>query len=145
MMPVPCPCCGAYSLTHEAETTSLLAVCDVLVLKALETMGKWILRAERRRFSLFGDRPYHEAHTVWQPEELVVNKALKGAWDVVPALLTTHGCCNITAVQVTEMLNSYVHDLVITGTTHDIHELSYRFTDRLSIPVYLHEEDCVDA
>lgn len=140
-LPAPCPCCGAYSLAHENQTTALLAVCDVLVMKALETMGKWILRAERKRFNQFGDRPYHDAHTVWQPEDPVVSKALRGAWDVVPALMTTHGCCDITPVQVTEMLDSYVHDLVITGTNHHIEELAYRFNTRLGMPVHLYVEE----
>lgn len=136
-IPAPCPVCGAYSILHERQTSALLAVCDVLVLKALEAMGKWIVRAERSRFRQLGTRPFFEAHTLWQPTDDVVSKALRGAWDVVPAMMDTHGCCDVTVRQVTEMLDSYVHDLAITGTQHRIEELSYRFTDRLGLPVYL--------
>lgn len=141
----PCPCCGAYSLTHDHETTALLAVCDVLVLKALETMGKRIVRAERSRFRTLGTRPFYLAHTLWQPDEGDADKALRSAWDVVPAMLDTHGCCNATPVQVTAMLDSYVHDLVITGTPHTLDELEYRFTARLGIPVYTQRREHVHS
>jgi hypothetical protein len=87
-----------------------------------------------------GNRPWHVAHTIWQPEDDVVTKALRGAWDVVPALLGAHGCCGITSRQVADMLDSYVHDLVVTGTLHTLPELAYRFTDRLGLPVYLRVE-----
>lgn len=136
----PCPVCGAYSLTHDTQASALLAVCDVLVIKALESMGKWICRAERSRFRALGTRPWYVAHTMWQPDDAVVDKALKGAWDVVPAMLNTHGCCDITARQVTAMLDSYVHDLVITGTAHTIEELRYRFVSRLQLPVFLRSD-----
>lgn len=114
---------------------SLLAVCDVLVVKALETMGKRIVRAERSRFRAIGTRPWHEAHTIWPPAEGEVTKALKGAWDVVPAMLDSHGCCGVTSRQVQEMLDGYVHDLAITGQRHTLGELNYRFVTRLSLPV----------
>lgn len=140
-IPTACPVCGAYSLTQEGSSSALLAVCDVLVLKALETAGKWIVRSDRSRFRTLGTRPYFLAHTLWQPEEMIVTKALRGAWDVVPALLDGHGCCGVTSRQVTEMLDGYVHDLVITGTAHTLRELSYRFSDRLGLPVYLKESE----
>jgi hypothetical protein len=121
------------------QGSALLAVCDVLVIKALETMGKWIVRADRSRFNAFGSRPWHTAHTMWQPDDEVVSKALRGAWDVVPAMLDNHGCCGVASGQVTEMLDSYVHDLVITGTPHTIGELQYRFHFALDLTVYLRD------
>ena len=33
------------------------------------------------------------------------------------------------------MLDSYVRDLVITGTVHTLDELEYRFSTRLNLPV----------
>lgn len=140
-VPSPCPVCGAYSLAPEGSASALLAVCDVLVIKALEAMGKWIVRASRERFRVLGTRPWYVAHTLWQPEEAIVSKALKGAWDVVPAMLDHHGCCGVTARQVTEMLDSYVHDLAITGTLHNMADLHYRFETYLGLPVYLKEAD----
>lgn len=137
-LPTPCPVCGAYSLAPEREVSTLLAVSDVLVYKALESMGKSILRSSRGRFKMLGSRPVHEAHTVWQADDSTVDKVLKRAWDVVPALLDTHGCCGVTSLQVTQTLDDYVHDLVVTGTAHTLDELSYRYTSRLGLPVYDH-------
>jgi hypothetical protein len=65
----------------------------------------------------------------------MIDKALTGAWDVVPALLTEHGCCNVTAVQVTRTLDAYVRDLLLTGTPHQLGELRYRFEAHLGIPL----------
>jgi hypothetical protein len=112
---------------------ALLAVCDVLVVKALEKVGYWIVRAARERHRVMGARPYYLAHTLYPVPDEIVDKALRGAWDVVPAMLDTHGCCEVTSRQVTELLDSYVHDLVITGTAHTQHEIHYRFTSRLGI------------
>jgi hypothetical protein len=137
-----CQACGA--ATHD-EANSLLAVCDVLCFKALESMGKWIVRADRSRFAALGQRPFHLAHTLWPPDEPVVDKALKGAWDVVPAMLDTHGCCGVTSSRVTAMLDSYVHDLVITGTPHSLNQLRYRFETRLGLPVWTDAREPVDA
>jgi hypothetical protein len=131
----PCPCCGAAD--GAVASPVLLAVCDVLCVKALETMGKWIVRADRARFheiSLAG-LPLHQAHTRWQVTDLIVDKALRGAWDVIPAMLSSHGCCGVTADDVTACLNEYVHDLAITGTPHALAELHYRFETRLHLPV----------
>jgi hypothetical protein len=136
-IPSACPVCGAYSLAPDGDSSALLAVCDVLVLKALEKVGNWIIRADRSRHRKMGTRPPYVAHTIWPPTDEIVTKALKGAWDVVPALMDGHGCCGATSRQITVMLDGYVHDLVITGTAHELAELSYRFTDRLGLPVYL--------
>lgn len=135
-VPGPCPVCGAVSLAPVQQRSTLLAVCDVLVLKALEKLGNYIVRAERARYNLMRSKPRYEAHTLWPGSDEMVAKALKGAWDVVPLLLDTHGCCGVTGLQVTAMLNSYVHDLAITGTHHDIAELQYRFETELGLPVF---------
>lgn len=118
----------------------MLAVCDVLAVGALRTVGKYLVRAERSRYRAMGTRPWHVAHTLFPPapaDEGVVDKALRDAWDVVPALLAVHGTCEVTPVQVTAVLDSYVHDLVVTGTEHDLGELAYRLQSRLGLPVYL--------
>lgn len=142
-IPGPCPCCGGVTLAPAAQRSTLLAVCDVLVLKALERLGNAIVRgggvsrSERPvRRAKFAARPLYTAHVEWPASEPVVDRILHGAWDVVPALLDTHGCCDITAMQVTAMLDEYVHDLAITGTVHRISELQYRFETRLGLPVY---------
>lgn len=129
-----CPCCGSYPSTGLAAPASpLFAVCDVLVVKALEKAGHRIVRQGRNRHQQMNGRPYMMAHTLWRPTPEEVVKALKGAWDVVPVLLNAHGCCNITARQTQVMLDEYVTDLLITGTHHDSAELRYRFETRLGI------------
>jgi hypothetical protein len=136
-LPSPCPVCGAMSLAPAERTTTLLAVCDVLTLKALEALGKYIVRVEGARYRVLTSHgwPYTMAHTIWQAPDRMVDKALRGAWDVVPPVVSLHGCCDITAESVVCTLDEYVHDLAITGTPHRIDELAYRFDTRLGLPV----------
>lgn len=138
-IPTACPVCGAYSLSPQTQVSTLVAVCDVLVHKALEAAGKFIVRAQRSRFNQLGSRPFYEAHTLWQADDQIVSKALKNAWDVVPALIDVHGCCGVSAATITATLDQYVHDLVVTGTSHDLDELMYRFQS-VGLPVYDHRE-----
>ena len=139
-VPSVCPVCGAYSLAPENQMSVLLAVCDVLVIKALERLGNDIIRRAprgERRHQIFGERPKHTAHTQWRADDAYVAKAIRNAWDVVPLLLETHGgCCEYDASRVVHLLNVYVHDLAITGTEHDINELAYRLQSKLGLPVY---------
>jgi len=131
-----CAVCGHPS-NHD-QSTVLLAVCDVLCIKALEALGGRILRAERARYAEWGPTHRELVHTHWPaPADALVAKALRGAWDVVPAMLAHHGCCGVTADQVTKVLDDYVHDLAITGSPHTLAELHYRFETRLNLPVYL--------
>jgi hypothetical protein len=138
-IPSVCPVCGAYSLLPEQQTVTLVAVADVLCIKALERVGQFITRASRQRYQLAQGRPMHVIHTIWQATDEQTERALRGAWDVVPVLLDIHGgCCDVTALQVTSMLDDYVHDLVVTGTPHTLHGeggLEYRFATRLGLPV----------
>lgn len=133
-IPSQCPVCSAYSLAPDREVTALVAVCDVLVYKALEALGKYIVRQDRSRFNELGGRPFYLAHTLWQPTDEIVDKACRWAWDVVPALLNVYGPSGmIAADDVVNTLNSYVHDLAITGTPHTLKELNYRLTTRLGL------------
>lgn len=130
-----CPVCGAYGGVTLSQAPALLAVCDVLVVRGLEAVGKRLVRAERSRFSRMGTRPWHEAHTLWRPDAAMLDKGLAGSWDVIPALLDSHGCCGVTTRQVTDMVDSYVRDLLITGTRHDLSELRYRMETVLGVPL----------
>lgn len=107
----------------------LVAVCEVLVLKALESSGRWILREERNRPKEFRGEPLHEAHTCWPPDdEQVIVKALRGAWEVLPYVIRTQVTDpdDIDIEQLMNTLDSYVHDLVFTGTEHTMENLRYR-------------------
>ena len=134
-LPSPCPVCGAYSLPPGERYTVLLAVCDTLVIKALEQLGKYLVRAERSRFNILGERPFSEAHTIWRAPDALVDKALRNTWDVVPLLVASHGPDAIQACDVVDVLDEYVHDLAVTSYPHTIQQLAYRFVSRLSLPV----------
>lgn len=138
----PCPVCGSYSFSADQQVSSLLAVCDVLVFKALETLGRRLVRVNRARAYILPKGSLHRAHIQWTPDDELVTKALKGAWDVVPALLSVYGTTDLAPETVTEMLDSYVHDLAITATDHTLSELEYRFETRLGLE--LHVVDCVE-
>lgn len=131
----PCPCCGGYTQLALAKPPALLAVCDILVIRALENVGKRIVRVERGRFSQMQGRPWHMAHTVWGLEDAWLEKAMHGAWDVVPAMLDSHGCCGITPKQVTEMLDAYVRRLVRARLAHNLPALKIAFEETLGIEV----------
>src|SRR5699024_209539 len=99
-------------VTHRSV---LLAVCDVLVLKALERIGVQVVRAQRGRYHQRGGQPWHVMHSRWRPTPEMTDRALRDAWDVVPALMDTYGCGEVTGAEVTAMLDEYVRDLAITG------------------------------
>jgi len=118
------------------RTVTLVAVADVLVVKALERVGAFLLRGNRQRYLQARDTPLHAVHTIWAAPDDLTAKALRGAWDVVPALVDSHGCCEVPSIDVIHMLDDYVHDLVITGTPHVLEGpegLEYRFECRLGL------------
>jgi len=129
----PCPVCGAYSQSTLSQSSSLLAVCDVLVLGFLKTFGKRICRVDRARFARMNGRPFYEAHYLWPQTKEHVDRGLEGAWDVIPALLSHHGCCGVTVKEITTCLDDYASDLLTTGTLHRTEMLRYRLESRLGI------------
>lgn len=130
-----CPACGAWSLPALAERSALLAVCDVLVTKALEVTGKRLVRVTRSRHAQLANRPWHVAHTVWHADTRLVDKALSGAWDVLPAMLGNHRAeaLDLSPQQVTEALDGYVRALILYQTPHDLRSLRAWLVDRLSL------------
>lgn len=137
MIPTTCPACGAYSLTAADETSRLLLVCDVLVVKALERVGNRIVRSKRSRFNILGQRgqPVHEAHMLWAGDVDTARKALVGAWDVIPALLSAHNAMvvGVEPAEVVAVLDWYVRGLVESGHRHDVAALAVVLRDRLAL------------
>ena len=108
---------------RDVDATALVAVVDVLVVKALEAVGKRIVRADRARFNALKGRPFHEAHVLWPTDIVTVSKATKGAWDVVPALLDNHGCPCVESGRVVTLLDAYVSQAATHGVPHRLDRL----------------------
>jgi hypothetical protein len=105
------------------------------VVRALENVGKRIVRQERSRFSQMNGDPWHQAHTRWNLDPAQTSKALQGAWDIVPAMLDGHGCCGVTTKQVTDMLDGYVRGLVSYHQEHRLFKLRLLFESTLGLSV----------
>lgn len=148
-IPGPCPVCGATSIAPAVQRSTLLATCNVLTLKALEKLGNHIVRhgGSRSLHRELGARPRHVAHTLWRATPEQVDRALTGAWDVIPAQLADFGCSGVSARQVQAMLTDYVHDLASAMAPHTADVLRRRFQDQLGLPVYdeTHEHAAVGA
>lgn len=119
-----CPCCGAYALPAIAERSALLAVCDVLTMKALSDVGKRICRSDRTgtRFRLMVGKPWAIAHITWVPNDKELEPLLT-AWDVIPAVMGRHGAApalGVTADQVTASMDDYVTMLIRAQEPHDL-------------------------
>lgn len=108
---------------QDVDATALVAVVDVLVVKALEAVGKRIVRADRARFNALKGRPFHEAHILWPTDIITVRKATRGAWDVVPALLDNHGCPGVESGRVMTLLDAYVTQVATHGVPHRLDRL----------------------
>lgn len=100
---------------HPARGGVALAVCDVLVVRALETLGKYLVRSDRSRFRVLGGRPFHVAHVLWLADDALVSKVLKHTWDIVPFLWVTFDDNHKLA----SVLDTYVRALATTGTPHN--------------------------
>lgn len=116
----------ASELAPATDNRGLVAACDVLVLRALELVGKRIVRADRSRFSRLDGRPFHLAHLLWQPEPDMLDKALAGAWGFVPMVVQSHATDHVNARQIELLLDRYVRDLVVSMRGHSVEELQYR-------------------
>ena len=133
----------SYDCTYE-KLDRLLIVCDVLVHKALETLGRRLLKESRDRFKVVPDRYRSVAHAYWPTSDDTVSKVLRGSWDLVPSLLVDYGMDDIEADRLTEVLDSYTHDLAVSGTLHSRDELAYRLRSKLGLDVW-DFEDCGES
>lgn len=103
----------------------LLAACDVLVLKALESVGKRLVRVDRARYRVLGTRPFYEAHCLWPAPPALVDKALRSAWDVVPSL-----CMHVPDIPaLTSVLDMYVKAVIARQKPHDVNDLARVLTE----------------
>lgn len=113
-------------LPAPVDDRSLIAACDVLVLRALELIGKRIVRVDRSRYQRLGSRAFHEAYLEWQPDASQLDKALESAWDLVPHVVAEHARPDVSATEIRLLLDRYVRDVVRSRRGHDLKELAYR-------------------
>lgn len=109
-----------------ADDRGLIGACDVLVIRALELIGKRIVRVDRSRYARLGDRPFHQAYLLWQPDAEQLEKSLAGAWDYLPQIIEDHADSHVTAAQLSLLLDRYVRDLIQARRGHAVDELRFR-------------------
>lgn len=131
MTPDRCPTCGQHI---ERPADPLVAACDMLVVRALELLGKRVVTRARRGRWEQTNLPWHQAHVLWQADGAQVNAALADAWTPVPEVIEEHGCCGASPAQLTAVLDRYVRDLVQMKMGHDVTELRYRLGAYLGVP-----------
>jgi len=99
----------------------LVAACDMLVLRALELIGKRIVRDERSRYQTLqsSGRAWFEAYTIWTPEPAQVDAALATAWANCDRIVAFYGYWDYTETSLRTALDGYVRDLVQFGQPHN--------------------------
>ena len=113
-------------MSRPEDCLPLVAACDVLTLRCLEVVGKRTVRSQRSRYGQMQGKPWHVAHTLWQPEPEVVEKALSDAWVMLPDLLDRWGCLSWDTAQLALVLDRYVRDVCHAMRPHDPDDLAYR-------------------
>ena len=113
---------------------ALAAACDIAVLRALELIGKRVARVDRVRYGAMkrSGVEWHDAHTVWRPEASHVDAALSGAWQVLPRLLSQHGCCGYVDARLKALLDGYVRELAYAQRPHEFEDLRRRLEDAVA-------------
>ena len=106
----------------------LVGAADVLVLRALELVGKRIVRVDRSRYQRLEGRPFHDAHLLWSPDAQMLDRALSTAWSFVPQIVADHARDEVDPEQVVLTLDRYVRDLCVSQRGHDLTELCFRLT-----------------
>lgn len=126
--------CHACGQGQPGLADPLVAACDMLVLRALEVLGKRIVNRARRGQREQTGLPWFQAHVIWQADPGHLDDALADAWDLVPVVVDSHGCCGVTSDELVAVLDRYVRDLVQMKMGHDVVELRYRLGAYLGVP-----------
>jgi len=104
----------------------LVAASDMLVLRALELIGKRIVRDERSRFQTLqrSGRPFFEAYQIWTPAPTQIDAALATAWHNCDRVVAFYGYWDYTETHLRDVLDNYVRWLVKSGQPHNRHTLT---------------------
>lgn len=91
------------------------AACDLAVRMALHRVGWRLVRAHRSRWRDLPADGLGVAHTVWPADDVIVDKALDQAWDLLGPVLADHGGAPPGLVPA---LDGYVRRLIAMGEVH---------------------------
>lgn len=103
------PRCSECGQTH-AEP--LVAASHLLVMRALEVLGKRIVQRPRSRWDELGYRPVVIAHTIWPARQRDVEDVLLDAWNHVPALVMVYAPQVPSAIEVVNALDRTTREAV---------------------------------
>lgn len=111
--------------SDQPSSRVLLAACDLAVVRALELIGKRIVRNGGSNYAAMrsSGKSWHQAHAVWSPTPTQLDAALKSAWDYIPELVEQHGCCGMDARTLQEALDDYVRTLCAIRAEHSFERL----------------------
>jgi len=106
---------------------ALLFASDILVVKALESVGKRLVSADRSRYSQRREEgiPFHLAHTRWTAQP-GVEKTLDGAWDSSRGVFLSHGVDEKTVDRLIPVLDAYTRELIRFRLPHETENLARR-------------------
>lgn len=116
--PLNAPC-----TSEEAVKLTILA--DMVVRRALESVGKRILRADRSRFRRLDElgRDITDAHTAWLADEVEAGRAIRGAWAILPGALSAHDLTHVDPAQLSQVLEEFVLHHVRTSRRYEVSRL----------------------
>lgn len=108
-------------LSEDLHAQVLVAACDMLVLRALELIGKRVVRDDRSRFLTLQatGRAWFEAYTIWAPEPAQVDAALSTAWANCDRIVAFYGHWGYTETTLKSALDGYVRQLVEYSHPHN--------------------------
>lgn len=98
--------------------SELRASCDVLVLKALEKLGKLVSRTYRSEHTRLRSAPWHLAHVATPISPRDLDKGLWGAWEIAEFVFTQH-IDKTTARELAAWLDLYTRALVQQQMPHN--------------------------
>lgn len=118
-----CRCCGA----RDGDAVDVLvAACDVLILRALETAGRLIYGRSRRadHRGALEDVPPHLVHTVRRPTPDEVERILAQSWGQLATVHDWYGCCGWTMTDLRDVLGDHLRRCLEQGRAHEHDDLA---------------------
>lgn len=118
------------------EYQTLMAACDALVVSALTTLGKRLVRSNRSHYIELEDAGKHvsQAHLLWRADARTTAKALDNAWDDLPRLVKLHGPDDheVDLGRLRQLLHKHTCRVVFYQLEHDFYDMLTTFREEES-------------